>query len=213
MKNILRGVIGFSCSLALCAVAFAESAKIQGRVKEENGKALNGVTVKATRSVTRTLDNPNKDDKSYNTKTDDKGDFVLEGLAAGSYVITFELTRYKTFITRRFEIQNGESFKIPRVIEMRREEEPTSKIRGSVLDSTGYSLPRVRVILERIDGKKFKKVEKYSVDGGEFGFSVPSEKGNYRVTASADGFVTASKEIEIGNEEIRNVVLQLEKKP
>jgi hypothetical protein len=212
MQTILRGIFILSCSLVLWASAHAEGAKIQGKVKEDGGKALVGVTVKATRSVTRTLNDQDTLPKNYEGKSNEKGEFVLSGLLAGNYTLTFELAGYRTFVTRRIDIAAGETFKVPRAIEMSRESEPYGLIRGATLDSSGYSLQNVQITIERTDGKKFKKFEKVSTDGGEFAFRVPAEKGTYRLTASASGFTTVSKEVTIDGDEIRQVVLQLEKK-
>lgn len=211
-SHCLRSLIALSFIALSFATAQADSGQIQGKVKEDGGKSLAGVTVKANRAVTRSLDNQDTGQKDYETKTNDKGEFVLSGLLPGNYALTFELTGYRTFVTRRFELAVGETFKVPKVIEMTREPEAQSRIRGAVLDATGYSLENVTVTIERTDGKKFKKIEKASVTGGEFGFSVPSEPGTYRVTASANGFVTASQAVSVDKNEIRSIVIQLEKK-
>jgi hypothetical protein len=210
--SFLRSFLTLSFITLWFTVAQASGGQIQGKVKEDGGKALAGVTVKATRSVTRSLDDQDTKQKDYEVKTNDKGEFVLSGLLAGSYTLTFELTGYRTFVTRRIEIAAGETFKVQRAIEMSREQAPFGLIRGATLDSSGYSLPHVQVTIERTDNKKFKKLEKVSTEGGEFAFRVPAEKGTYRLTASAEGFTTVSKEITIDGDEIRQVVLQLEKK-
>lgn len=212
MQMILRAISFLSCTVLWCLAAHAEGAKIQGKVKEEGGKGLRGVTVKATRAVTRTLNDQDTNQKDYEVKTNDKGDFVFSDLLAGSYTLTFELTGYRTFVTRRVAVAAGETLKVPRAIELTREREPYGLIRGATLDNSGYSLQNVQLTLERTDGKKFKKVEKLSIEGGEFAFRVPAEKGTYRVTASADGFKTISKEVTVDGDEIRQVVLQMEKK-
>ena len=212
MRTILRGILILNCSVLCWVSAWADGAKIQGKVKEDGGKALVGVTVKATRAVTRTLNDQDTKPKDYEVKTNEKGEFILSGLVEGSYTLTFELTGYRTFVTRRIEVTAGETFKVPRAIEMSREREPFGLIRGATLDSSGYSLQNVQITIERTDGKNFKKIEKTSTDGGEFAFRVPAEKGTYRLTASADGFTTVSKEVTMDGDEIRQVVLQLEKK-
>lgn len=212
LPNFLRSLMTLSfIALAFVAV-LAEGGQIQGKVKEDGGKMLADVTVKAARSVTRSLDNQDTNQKGYDTKTNDKGEFVLSGLLPGNYVLTFELAGYRTFVTRRFELAAGETFKVPKIIELSREPEAHSLIRGAVLDASGYSLENASVSLERSDGKKFKKIEKASVTGGQFAFRVPSETGTYRLSASADGFVTAVQEVSVDKNEIRSIVIQLEKK-
>lgn len=209
---IFRALLVLGCTFLLWVSALADGAKIQGKVKEEGGKALAGVTVKATRAVTRTLNDQDTKQKDYEVKTNDKGDFVFSDLLEGSYTLTFELTGYRTFVTRRVQVASGETLKVPRAIEMSREREPYGLIRGATVDSSGYSLQNVLVTIERMDGKKFKKIEKLSIEGGEFAFRVPAEKGTYRITANADGFKSTSKEVVIDGDEIRQVVLQMEKK-
>lgn len=210
--NFLRSIATLSFIVLFFTAAQAEGGQIQGKVKEDGGKSLAGVTVKANRAVTRTLDNQDTGQQDYETKTNDKGEFVLRGLLPGNYALTFELTGYRTFVTRRFELAAGATFKVPNAIEMSREPEAHSLIRGAVLDVTGYSLENASVTLERIDGKKFKKIEKASVAGGQFAFRVPSEPGTYRIVASATGFATATQEVSVDKNEIRSIVLQLEKK-
>ena len=213
MRMILRAIT-FGCFMIFASLAtLADSAKIEGKIRDDNGKPLSGVTVKASRTKIKTLDDKEAQAPSdYEVKSDDKGNFVLTGLAAGSYSLTFELKGFKTATTRqRLDLAAGEVYQAPKPFELRREE-PYSLIRGAVLDNTGYSLPNVSVTIERLDGKKFKKLEKNSTDGGEFAFRLPSETGKYLVTANADGYVTTSKEISIDSSEVRQVVLQLEKK-
>lgn len=213
MRMILRAIT-FGCFMIFASLAtLADSAKIEGKIRDDNGKPLSGVTVKANRSKIKTLDDKEAQAPSdYEVKSDDKGNFVFTGLAAGSYALTFEMKGFKTATTRqRIDLTASGFYQVPKPFELRRED-PFSQIRGAVLDTSGYSLPNVSVSIERLDGKKFKKIEKYSTEGGEFGFRLPSESGKYLITASADGFTTTSKEVSIDSSEIRQVVLQLEKK-
>src|SRR5215475_4332177 len=88
----------------LLAEANAHSQKqmgaLKGRVRERDGKALEGVIVRATNAE-------NKEDKRE-TKSDYKGDFEFVSLPAGRYSLSFEKQGYKTFNTRVFEISAGE---------------------------------------------------------------------------------------------------------
>ncbi len=210
--TFLRSLVSLSFVVFVVFTVQADGSQIQGKVKEDGGKALGGVTIKANRAVTRSLDNQDTSQKDYEAKTNDKGEFVLTGLLPGNYALTFELAGYRTFVTRRFELAAGETFKVPKVIELSREPEAHSLIRGAVLDANGYSLENANVSVERTDGKKFKKIEKVSVTGGQFAFRVPSENGSYRLSASADGFVTAVQQVSVDKSEIRSIVIQLEKK-
>jgi Carboxypeptidase regulatory-like domain len=179
-----------------------QTGALKGRVKERNGKALEGVIVRATNAE-------NKEDKRE-TKSDDKGDFEFDALPAGRYSLSLEKQGYKTFTTRKLEVAAGETTKLSNAVELSREGEPYAVIRGAIFRGPGYTMPNATVTIERIDsGKKFKQ-ETVSHDGGEFAFRLKAEKAKYRVTATARGFEPASIEIEIGGDEARNVALTLQ---
>jgi uncharacterized surface anchored protein len=171
-------------------------------VKERNGKALEGVIVRATNAE-------NKEDKRE-TKSDDKGDFEFAALPAGHYSLSLEKQGYKTFISRELEVTAGETLKLSRVIELALESPPYAVIRGAVFQGQGFTLRNATVKIERIDGDKKFKQETVSHDGGEFAFRLKAEKAKYRLTATARGFQTSSIEVEIDGDEARNVALTLQ---
>jgi len=186
--------------LLAAASARAQTGTVKGKVKEEGGKALEGVLVQATSAK-------NKDDKRE-AKSDGKGEFELAGLPAGDYSFSFEKQGYKTFLTRKLAVVGGETLRVS--AELKREGEPFSLVRGAVLYGVGYSLPNALVTIERIDGGKKFKQEKVSGEGGQFVFRLKAEKAKYRITANARGFQPASTEIEIESDEVRNIALTLQ---
>jgi uncharacterized membrane protein len=179
-----------------------QTGALKGRVKERNGKALEGVIVRATNAE-------NKEDKRE-TKSDDKGDFEFDALPAGRYSLSFEKQGYKTFTTRKLEVAAGETTKLSGAAELSREGDPYAVIRGAIFRGQGFTLPNATVTIERIDGGKKFKQETVSQEGGEFAFRLKAEKAKYRVTATARGFEPASIEIEVGGDEARNVALTLQ---
>lgn len=206
-RVLSRRLISVTACILLAAAAHAQGGgAIQGRVKERDGKALGGVSVR----IARVVDAKSRQDAGE-TKTGSQGEFSFTNLPAGDYALTFEQTGFRTFVTRQFEIKAGETYKVPRPVELSRERESHSLVRGAVLTSDGFSLAGVRVVIERLDGKGFKKTEKVSAEGGEFAFRVPSQTGKYRVTATARGFAPLSVEVEVGADEIRTISLPLEK--
>jgi hypothetical protein len=208
MKSRLVYAIACAPLLAVLLLAPAgarsqtQTGALKGRVKERNGKALEGVTVRATNA-------DNKED-TRETKSNGKGDFEFAALPAGRYSLSFEKQGYKTFITRKLEVAAGETTELGRVVELAREGEPYAVIRGAVFHGPGYTLPNATVTIERIDGGKKFKQETVSQEGGEFAFRLKAEKANYRVTATARGFQPASIEVEVGGDETRNVALTLQ---
>lgn len=194
--------IGLVLLLTLNVSAQTQTGVVKGKIKEEGGKVLAEVLVQATNVK-------NKDDK-YEAKSDDKGDFTFANLPAGDYTLSFTKQGYRIFTTRKLEVVNGETLKLSRTIELKREGEPYSVIRGAVLHGVGYTLPNSLVTIERIDGGKKFKQETVAREGGEFAFRLRAEKAKYRLTATAHGFQTASIEIEIDSDEVRNVALTLQ---
>ncbi|MDX2043454.1 MAG: carboxypeptidase-like regulatory domain-containing protein [Acidobacteriota bacterium] len=186
----------------LVPVGAAQTGAVKGKVKELDGKSLEGVLVTAT-STKNKADN-------HETTSDAKGDFEFTSLPAGDYSFSFEKKGYKTFLSRALSVIGGETLRLRTVVELKRDEAPFSIIRGAVFYDQGYSLPNAGVKIERIDGKRFKE-EKLSGEGGQFAFRLKAEKAKYRVTAFANGFQPVSTEIEIEGDEIRNIALTLQR--
>lgn len=183
-------------------LVLGQSASVVGRVKERDGKALEGVVIRAS-----TTDGK----QAGETTSDARGEFELLGLSAGDYVFTFERKGFQTFTTRGLPVEAGEKVKLRRVIEMAPERPPYAVVRGAVFTAEGFSLPNANITIEKVgEGKRLKR-ETVSVDGGEFGFRLPPEKAIYKVTATARGFVTGSKEIEVSADEVRQIALTLER--
>lgn len=199
-KYVISGVI------VLCAIftgsAFGQSGSIKGKVREQNGRSLEDVLVRAS--------NARNKESRFEIKSDSKGEFTFAELPAGEYSLSFEKQGFKTFTTRKLEVASGDTIKLSRVIEMAREGESYSVIRGAVFHGAGFTLRNAIVTLERIDGIKKLKQDAVSQDGGEFAFRLKAEKARYRITAMAKGFQPASLEIEIESDEVRNIALTLQ---
>lgn len=202
LKSAYALIAQLVLSISLTGSAYAQTGIVKGKIKEQGGKALEGVLVRAT--------NPKSKGNSHETKSDNKGEFEFTTLPSGEYSFTFEKQGYKTFITRKLEVVGGETIKLNQAVELKREGEPYSVIHGAVLYGVGYSLPNAMVTIERIDGGKKFKQEAVSHEGGEFAFRLKAEKAKYRITANARGFQPASTEIEIDGDEVRNVALTLQ---
>lgn len=192
----------------------AETGSLRGRIREQRGRALAGVKVEATRqSGTDSATETTSPTGTYATESNSQGEFLLGSLPPGDYVLSFSLSGYRTFTTRRLTVTAGESVRLSRVIELAREEAPYAVIRGAVLQGVGFTMPNALVTLERIDGGRKLRQRTISREGGEFAFRLRAERATYRVTASSPGWKAATLEIEIENDEVRNVALVLEPFP
>ena len=192
----------------------AETGSLRGRIREQRGRSLAGVKVEAARqSGTDSAAETASPTGTYATESNSQGEFLLGSLPPGDYVLSFSLSGYRTFTTRRLTVTAGESVRLSRVIELAREEAPYAVIRGAVLQGVGFTMPNALVTLERIDGGRKLRQRTISHEGGEFAFRLRAEKATYRVTASSPGWKAATLEIEIENDEVRNVALVLEPLP
>lgn len=204
MKLILKyALITKLVLLFSFSTAFAQNGSVKGKVKERDGKALEGVLIRATNAKNKTI--------VREAKSDAKGDFEITDVPAGDYSFSLEKKGYVTFISRNLSVATGETLKLKTTIELKREEAPYAAIRGAVFYGQGYSMPNALVTIERIDGGKKFKEEKASGEGGEFGFRLKAEKAKYRITATANGFQAATTEIEVEGDEVRNVALTLQR--
>lgn len=214
MRLTLRYAILFWLVLLGCCATsvVAQTGVVKGKVKLEDSKTHEQVVIVVTKATS--VSSSRKPAKEASTEqqvtTNGKGEFEITGLATGEYVFSFQKPGFKTFVSRKQEVLSGETLNL-RLIELKKEGDPYAQIRGAVLYGSGFSLPQALVTIERIDGGKKFKQEKVSQEGGEFGFTLKAEKATYRITASAKGFISASQEITIEADELRNIALTLQR--
>jgi hypothetical protein len=191
-----------------------DSGSLRGRVREQRGKALPGVKIEAVRKGDPALsgDDGNRGETKI-VETDTRGEFLLVGLLPGEYVLSFSRPGYRTFTTRTLTVAPGETVRLSRIIELSREESPYAIIRGAIFQGVGFTMPNALVTLERIDGRRKGSQKTISREGGEFAFRLRAEPATYRITASSPGWKTASLEVEIELDEVRNIAIVLEPLP
>src|SRR5262245_55581894 len=96
---------------------------LNGKVKERNGKSLEGVIIRATAA--------NASEEKRETRSDSKGEFEFAELPPGQYTFSFDKQGYKTLTTRKQEITSGMVTRLSSVVEMSREGDPYAVIRGA----------------------------------------------------------------------------------
>ncbi len=83
MDNVIRKIAFLSTlGVFLCATALAQTSALEGDVKDENGKGVQGALVKITRTDIK---------GNYKVKTDKKGHYFHAGLPLGNYNVTVEI--------------------------------------------------------------------------------------------------------------------------
>ena len=78
--HCIRGVLAALAIIAFAGLAFAQTGRVGGTVKDESGQPVKGATV--------TADNPSASPSSFTATTDDKGRFSIIGLKSGQWKFT-----------------------------------------------------------------------------------------------------------------------------
>jgi uncharacterized surface anchored protein len=204
LNSFYRAIISILILVQMVSIAFgSEKGAIKGKVENESGKAINGAQVVAERDG----------EEVKRVKTNEKGEFIIEELEVGDYLITADAEGYKSVqIIRRFKVESGKTTKIDSKIVL-----PASKtgslIRGAVFTERGFSIAGAKVEIELLDpkGDKFKK--QYTTNSaGEFAFRVPETGGKYQISASASGFEKLIQTIELSSGESRSLAFSLKAK-
>lgn len=193
--------------LTLFAQSPMTAGKLEGRVvARENKQPVTGAKVTLTRSVTK---------ETYTGETNSKGEFHLDGLPPGNYVVEVEAEgRSPARLNILQTIEAGKTTVIKRPFELE-VERTYSVIRGAVFNERGLTMPNVTVVAERVSSAdaelKPGKVGTTTTNGaGEFAFRFPGAEAVYRITATAKGYRPQTKELDVQKREARNMAFQLE---
>ncbi len=158
--HVLRGGIAPTCLLLFIACALAPAAAAQdfrgsitGRVHDQSGAAVPGVTVVAINVATNV---PSE------TVTDAQGGYSILYLNPGQYRVTAELTGFKKFVRENIEIRVGDRLTLDLSLEVGQMEETVSVTAESPLlelgsASAGQVIDEKRIsLLPLSDGNPFQ---------------------------------------------------------
>ena len=207
-KWLIGMVMGWClCGGTLLAQSPIATGRLEGRVvARENKQPLAGAKVTLTRSVTK---------ETYTGETGAKGEFHLDGLPPGNYVVEVEAEgRSAARLNILQTVEGGKTTVIKRPFELEAER-TYSVIRGAVFNEHGLTMPNVTVVAERASAAdaslKPGKVGTTTTNGaGEFAFRFPGGEAVYRITATARGYRPQTKELDVQKREARNMAFQLE---
>ena len=199
MRKCLVGLL-LILSTLLAASASQRMGTLKGKIENEKGKPLAGAEVRAMRSRDRSI---------KEAKTDQAGNYKLE-LEPDDYTVSFDAEGYQGgTLVQMQQVEEGQETTV-KTIRLERVRHRTSLVRGAVFAANGASLAGVQLKLVRVpteaEEREHKHVRSLSMsyitnNHGEFAFRVPSERARYRVTATASGYKTETKQIDVNESE------------
>ena len=198
-----RPLIAVVLPLLLAGIAFGQDRStggIKGKVRVESGGAQ-GVSVVIRRG----------DEEITRVVTKRSGDFSVEGLAPGSYGLTFRKPGLSVGTVENIEVRAGKVRSLGDRLFLTVDEGSIAFIRGSVFNEGGRSVPNARVELARIlEDDSAKKIDgRLTTETGSFVFRLSPEPGKYRVTVKRDGVVPASKDVEVDGAAVYRIAITL----
>jgi Carboxypeptidase regulatory-like domain len=181
--------------------ALAQTGGVKGRVRSNKGEGIASVTVSARL----------KGEEVKSVKSDAKGNFVLDGLEAGIYNVSFEKNGFSTGIRYNVEVKSGSINDLGDRLILNLDPGTQVIVKGSVFDKNGFGVFNAKIEIQRIgeDGKTKKVGTGYTSESGEFTFKFPEASAKFRVIASAKG-AKASKDIEVESAAIYRLALTLD---
>lgn len=195
---------GFAGALLLSAFCFLPSAygqttgALKGKVKNMNGDGINGATITARLG--------GKDIRT--TKSSSKGEFLLDGLEAGTYNLVFDARGYSSGVKYGVEVKSGKTRDLGGNLILLVDRGTQVIVNGSVYYKDGTSLAGAKVDIERIEGGS-RRLTMFASESGEFTFRQAEGRAKYRITATHKG-ISATKEIEVDNAAIYRLSLILD---
>jgi len=209
MKSVCLSVLVVLCLLVAAHAAPQRAGTLKGKIETEKGKPISDAEVRVMRSRDRSL---------KETKTDAAGNYSFE-LEPDDYTVSFDAEGYQGgTLVQMQQVEEGKET-IVKTIRLEKASRRTSLIRGAVFDSIGASLAGVRLKLARVptaeEEKSHKHVGSLSLSyttniRGEFAFRVPAERARYKITATAHGYKSEAKLVDVNESESVPLAFSLE---
>jgi hypothetical protein len=199
----IRAALGLllSAFCLLSPAAAQNTGGAKGKVRNLNDEGIVGATISARQKGV--------DLKS--TKSDAKGNFVLDGLEPGIYNLAFEAKGYSAAVQYNVEIKKNKIRDLGGRLILMVDRGSRVIIKGSVFFREGRSAPGSTVIIERIasDGSGRKIGETMTDSIGEFSFSQPEGPAKLRIRANFRG-ATGFKEIDVDSAMVYRLAVALD---
>jgi hypothetical protein len=143
--------------------------------------------------------------------TGKNGEFVVLGLAPGTYGVTLRKPGLSVGTIEGFEVKAGKTKSLGDRLILTIDEGSIAFIRGSVFGPDDRSVPNVRIELSRIEADgSVKKIDgRVTNEIGAFVFRLTPDVAKYRVTAKAAGAEPVSKDVEVDGAAVYRIALSL----
>lgn len=199
--HLLTAGILLLAAYCLPPAAYSQSTGgLKGKVRSLRGDNVAGATVEARQGgkVIRS------------TKTNSKGDFVLDGLAEGVYNLGVDADGYSTGVMYNVEVKKKKIRDLGSRLMLSVDRGTQIFIRGAVFFQEMLSVYGATVELFAVssDGGYRRVATGKTNEMGEFGFAQPGNIKKFRVKATFKG-VSAEKEIETDSPAVYRTTLTL----
>ncbi len=183
--------------------ALAQTGGLKGKVRSDEGDSIPGAII--------TIRQDGDDLKS--AKSDNKGNFSMDGVKPGRYNIVFRKAGYTSGLMYNVEVVGKKTRDLGDRLILKLDDGFLVIINGSAYDQRGFAIYGAKVKIEKIlaDGSTKKLDTGYTSRTGEFTFRYSDEVAKFRVTVSAKG-VEASKDVEVEEAATYRVAITLELK-
>ena len=195
-------VIFLLAAYGLLLTAHAQSTGgVKGKVRNMRGETIAGATITARRDA--------KDIRT--ARSNDKGEFILNGLDAGVYNIVFDAKGYSSGVKYGVEVKQNKTVDLGGRLIMQVDRGTQVIVQGSVFFKDGTSVTAAEVKVEKVNAdSSTKKLGTIMTNiYGEFTFRQPEGAAKYRMTAKYKDS-TASKEIEVTSAAIYRIAISLD---
>jgi len=199
-------ITGFAVCLVLAAfclvppVPAQNTGGVKGKVRNMRGETIGGATITARRDA--------KDIRS--TKSNEKGEFVLNGLETGVYSIVFDAKGYSAGVKFGVEVKQNKTIDLGERLILQVDRGSQVVVQGSVFFNDGTSATAAEVKIEKVnaDGSVKKLGTIMTNMYGEFTFRQPDGAAKFRMTAKYKD-ATATKELEVTSAAIYRLAISL----
>ncbi len=193
-------IIAVAVGFAIVPVSiFAQSGGVKGKVRNQRGQGIANTIVTARQDG----------DEIKSVRTNNKGDFELNGLRPGTYNIAFDALGYATGV--KFGVRvDGKTINLGDRLILAVDQGTQVIVRGSVFFREGTSIAGAKIELYDISTGSARRLgTAYTNVSGDFTFRQPEGASKFKIVASYKG-AKGEKELAIGSAAVYRSAITLD---